>query len=147
MCVCEVCKNSSSYKRAQNFRSFAPPRKLGRLWSRAGSAVEALMCAEARKWVLAHKRGKKPLYIYFVKSSSCKELRTSAASLPPSFIVREDSPDCLAGEALSCSRRGKKRGKISTQKKFFFLFCFVLIKTCSGSSFFYLYFPLSKKRR
>ena len=30
MCVCEVCKNSSSYKRAQNFRSFAPPQLAGR---------------------------------------------------------------------------------------------------------------------
>ena len=67
-------------------------------------------------------KGKKPLYIYFVKSSSRKELRTSSASLPPSFIVREDSPDCLAEEALSCSRHGKKGGRVSTQKKIFFYF-------------------------
>ena len=80
------------------------------LWSRAGSAVEALVCAEAREWVLAHKKGKKPLYIYIAKSSSCKELRTSAASLPPSFIVRKGSLVCLAGEALSCPEAREKKG-------------------------------------
>ena len=74
--------------------------------------MEALLCAEARKWVFSTQKGEKAvIYIYFVKSSSSKELRTSAASLPPSFIVREDSPDCLAGEALSCSRHGKKEGE------------------------------------
>ena len=66
-------------------------------------------------------KGKKPLYIYFVKSSSCKELRTSSASLPPSFIVREDSPDCLAEEALSCSRHGKKGGGLARRKRFSFI--------------------------